>query len=263
MNPNTGLIYTICGIDNNVANRRYNGDEIPADEAYLDLPVTCVFDAAGNMYFGDQGSMIVRMIDTQGIIHTVAGTPPENVEVSPGIFTYVRHRGYTGDGGPATDALLNFEFGQAANPSGRICLDSQENIYIADTVNNSVRVVDKATGIITTFAGMGPNASQYLPTHEGALATEATLFRPRDVVCDADDNLYIADTGHQCIRMVDGDGRIWTVAGIPGLGGPPGVDRGVPALEARFSAPYGVEIGPDGNLWIADQENNLIRILYF
>jgi streptogramin lyase len=274
LNAETGWIETICGRDDLTNNRRYNGDGIPANEATLDLPVNVIFDSAGNMYIGDQASMIVRMVDTNGIIHTVAGTPPEVktfTECESGCgacqsknfadqTVYVRYCGYSGNGGPATEAKLNTEFGQAANPAGRICFDSMENLYIADTRNNCIRKVDKVTGTISTVAGVGPNEWGYNEADEGIPATQAPLFLPRDIVFDDMDNLYIADTGHHCIRRVDSDGVITTVAGTPGVSGTPGTDK-IAARQARLNQPYGVEFGPDGNLWIADRSNNVIRVL--
>lgn len=263
MNLDTGDIWTICGIDNDVKNRAYHGDEIPADEAYLDLPATCIFDRLGNMYIGDQGSMLVRKIDTQGIIHSIAGIPPTwewTIQDDESVLVERRHPGYDGDGGPATEAHLNYQFGQGANPSGRLSFDSQENLYIADTDNNAIRRIDHATGIITTYAGMGPDDYGYDPADEGVPATQATLFQPRDLVFDANDNLYIADTQNHCIRKVDTNGIITTIAGTPGVPGDPGLEP-VNAHDALFREPYGVEFGPYGNLWIADRTNNIIRVL--
>jgi hypothetical protein len=263
-NPNTGYITTICGIYNDVNNRKYVADEIPADQAYLDLPVTGVFDAAGNFYFGDQGSMIVRKIDTSGIIHTIAGQVPTwlhftNSKGEPD-SSEVRHPGFGGDGGPARDASLHFEFSQSANPSGRICMDSQENLYIADTSNHCVRRIMKSDGFIYTVAGQG---KLFGNAGDGGLATSAFLNSPRDVACDAQDNLYIADTGNHAIRRVDATtGVITTVVGLAGAAGSPGQARAVLPLDARLREPYGIDFDPDGNLWIADRTNNVIRVLY-
>jgi hypothetical protein len=256
---NTGYIATICGIYDDVNNRKYNGDEIPADQAYLDLPANGLFDAAGNFYFGDQGSMIVRKIDTGGVIHTIAGQPPDSLG-APGSRFYQRYPGYSGDGGPAIDAKVNFQFGQSANPSGRICMDSQENIYIADTNNHCIRVIMQSNDYIYTFAGKGPNFRGY--SGDDGPATAAQLQFPRDVACDSQGNLYIADTGNHCIRMVDTNGVIHTVAGLGGVYSNPGVARGVPVADARFRSPYGIDIDANDNLWIADQENNAVRVLY-
>lgn len=274
MDLSTGMIWTICGLDL-VNNRTYNGDEQPAEEASLDLPVNVIFDSEGNMYIGDQASMIVRKVDTNGVIHTVAGTPPEWLPLSEWNNVssrckdsdlanerfYVRYCGYKGDGGPATEAEISTDFGQAANPAGRICLDPMENLYIADTSNHCIRKVDKVTGIISTVAGVGPNSWVYDPSHEGIPATQAPLNQPRDIACDEAGNLYIADMGHHCIRKVDTNGMITTVAGVPNSASAfPGAEP-KPALEAQFNQPYGIEIGPHGNLWIADRSNNLIRVL--
>jgi sugar lactone lactonase YvrE len=284
MDLDTGEIWTICGIDDEVDNRNYNNDDIPAEQAYLDLPVNVAYDSRGNLIIGDQGNMLIRMIDTGGMIHRLTGRPPEihplteeelaayddfrdciAVNDDTDIFK-VRFCGYSGDGGPAIDAYINTGFGQSTDPGGRVCLDALDNIYIADTSNNAVRKIDAVTGNISTVAGMGPDDFGYDAAHEGVPATQATLNRPRDLAFDNDGNLYIADTDNHCIRRVDTSGLITTVAGYPGVPGSIGVAPR-PALTtedvvgARFYRPYGVEIGPDGNLWVADNINHAIRVM--
>lgn len=234
----TGYITTFCG----TGARSYNGDGIPAAQAFLDLPASTAFDSQGRLYLGDQANQRIRMIDDQGLIQTVAGN---------GAF------GFSGDGGPATSAQLFFEVGQAANPSGKIIIDPDDNLYITDTRNHCIRKVDSGTGIITTIAGIG---TQRGFSGDGGPATDAKLNEPRDITMDADGNLYIADTRNFCIRMVDTSGIITTVAGIPGSYGYSG--DGGPPTQAELSEPYGVEIGPDGNLWITDTQNNAVRVIY-
>jgi len=248
MDMNTTWLSTFCG----TGARDYNGDEIPAEDAILDLPVNLIFDSQGRMYLGDQANMAVRMIDEDGIIHTVAGMP-----TGCGIDGQSACQGFTGDGGPATQARLNFEKGQAANPSGKICFDNDGNLLIADTKNHCVRIVD-AGGIINTFAGTGANAGS---DGDGGLATAAHLTEPRDITVDAAGNVYIADTGNHCVRKVDAAGIITTVAGTIGVIGADSFDA-IPATQAHFYSPYGIEIGPNGNLWIADSQNSMVRIVY-
>jgi hypothetical protein len=283
MNMETGEIWTICGIDSEVSNRNYNGDDKLAATAYLDLPVNVVYNSKGELIIGDQGNMLIRMIDKDNIIHDICGQPPIVVELTqenvnayaewcqtPDIVKNtlkIRFCGSEGDGGPATDAYINTDFGQSADPGGRICLDAMDNIYIADTSNNAVRKIDVVTGTISTVAGMGPAQSGYNEAHEGVPATQATLGRPRDIAFDPDGNMYIADTDNHCIRRVDTNGIITTVCGYPGVPGSIGVEprpaltvEGGP-LGARLNRPYGVEIGPDGNLWIADNLNHAIRVM--
>ena len=259
LDPSTGLMDRFCG----TGARAYNGDNQTSETAFVDLPVGLAFDADGRLYFGDQANMIIRMIDESGIIHTVAGTPPVLVGSS-----YQPQFGFSGDEGPATEAKLYFERGQVADPSGKICFDAAGNLYIADTQNHAVRVVDTA-GIIHRFAGLYPASPGY--AGDDGPANAAQLREPRDVAADADGNIFIADTGNHVVRMVAPDGTITTVAGKfrGALGAAPSLmpnqvraENGVAARDARLMYPFGVEVSADGRLWISDTENNVVRVLY-
>ena len=151
--------------------------------------------------------------------------------------------GYSGDGGPANEASFSNQTGVAVDHTG--------NLFIVDTLNLRIRKVDKE-GIITTVAGNG------FPGYAGddGLAIDASLFLPVDISVDSSGNLYIADAGNNCIRKVDTEGIISTVAGN-GLSGFAG-DNG-PAIEASLSAPTEVSIDEWGNLYIADPGNHRIR----
>jgi hypothetical protein len=261
LDRHTGLMKRICG----TGARSYNGDEQTAVTAVVDLPVCAVFDGAGELIFADQANMIVRKIDAGGIIHTIAGMPPFLLN---GKLQY--QVGFTGNEGPATSAMFNFDRGQVADPGSKICYDSVGNLYVCDTRNHCVRYIDPA-GTIHQFAGTGPYDINAEPTFsgDGGPATEAHLLFPRDVAADADGNIYIADTGNNVIRMVAPDGTISTVVGKPRpLGSPPLApsaiiaEEGKPAAQINLTSPYGVEIDSKGRLWIADTNNNVIRILY-
>jgi NHL repeat-containing protein len=141
---------------------------------------------------------------------------------------------------------------------------------VCDTRNHCVRFIDPA-GIIHQFAGTGPYDINAEPTFsgDGGPATLAHLLFPRDVAADTDGNIYIADTGNSVIRMVAPDGTISTVAGqYRPLGSPPLsptqviAEDGKAAAKINLTAPYGVEVDWKGRLWIADTDNNVIRILY-
>ncbi|HEX5132601.1 MAG TPA: hypothetical protein VFX92_08945 [Candidatus Krumholzibacteria bacterium] len=256
----TGLMDRICGD----GSRSYNGDGQAAISAYTDLPVGVAYDSQGRLCFADQANMVVRMIDETGVIHTIAGTPPDLSGPFP-----VRQPGFAGDGGPAVDAKLFFEAGQVADPSGKICFDAAGNMYIADSQNHCIRVVD-TNGIINRFAGIGPSAPGY--GGDGGNALAANLDEPRDVAVDpATGNVYIADTGNHVIRMVAPDGIITTVVGnyhgtgpsIPPLT-PAQVqaENGLPAADVTLTTPYGIEIDSKGRLLIADTGNHVIRLFF-
>jgi len=256
LNLSTGLMDRFCG---NGA-RSYNGDNQPAAQAFVDLPVGLAFDPTGLLVFADQANMIVRRIDDNGIITTIAGTAPVLVG---GVLQY--GAGFSGNEGPATAAKLSFDRGQVADPGGKIVYDANGNLYIADTVNQCVRVVD-TNGIIHQFAGVGTTAGF---SGDGGQATAALLRQPRDVAVDADGNVFIADTGNHVIRMVAPDGTISTVVGqvrplnaLPLAPEDVRAENGVHALEAHLTAPIGVEVDSRGRVWISDTENNVIRILY-
>ena len=237
----TRRVETIAG----TGDSGFRGDGGPAPEASLNLPSSTVFDPAGRMYISDQGNLRIRLVDLNGIISTVAGTGRE---------------GFSGDGGPATLADLYAPTGDAAQPAGRIAMDSRGNLYIADTFNNRIRMVD-ATGRISTVAGggsIGATAGTY--SGDGGPATQASLSRPSDVAVDAEGNLYIADTGNHCIRKVDTGGIITTLAGRCGEPGFKG-DSDHPRW-GKLRSPYGVALDQDENLYIADTFNHRIRLVY-
>jgi streptogramin lyase len=236
MDLGTGELETIAG----TGKRSFGGDGGPAVAAILDLPVATVFGPDGSLYIADQANQRVRRVDTTGVITTVVGTGES---------------GFGGDGGPALSAKLQGPAGQAASPSGKIAMDAQGNLYIADSGNQRVRKVTP-DGAITTVAGSGALEGDI---GEGVPAVRARLSRPTDVALGPDGSLYIADTDHSCIRKVDPEGLIHTMAGVCGQAGNAG-DNG-PATSALLSRPFGIEVGPDGTLYIADTYNHRIRVV--
>jgi hypothetical protein len=155
----SGIITTVAG--NGTGG--YSGDGGPATEGALNRPACVDVDAAGNLYIGDQNNNRVRKVDTSGIITTVAGNGTG---------------GYSGDGGPATEAELNL--------AGGVAVDALGNLYIVEHYGHRIRKVD-TFGIITTVAGNGIQGYG----GDGGPATEAALQYPEDVVLDAAGNLYI------------------------------------------------------------------------
>ena len=240
----TGDVLDVCG----TGKRGFAGDGGPAAMATLDLPVAVEFDPAGNMVIADQANDRLRRIDaaTQ-TISTIAGVGPcTDPAACPAL----------GDGGPATSAFLSLPQGQSARPAGRIDIDGAGNIYIADTLNARVRKIDTA-GIITTIAGNGVAGSG----GDGGPATSASLSGLADVEVAPSGDVYIADTGNGCVRVVSAaDGIISTVAGTCGAPGFAG-DSG-PATEAKLNKPGGIALDADGNLYIADTHNQRVRVVY-
>jgi sugar lactone lactonase YvrE len=207
-----------------------SGDGGPATQARISLyGAGMAIDAEGNLYIPQYDHHVVREIDTNGIITTIAGTGKP---------------GFSGDGGPAVKAKLN-------GPT-TVRLDGEGNLYISDVENYRIRRID-TNGIITTVAG---NGEPGFPD-DGADATEVPVGGS-DVYADAEGNIYVTDEGSPGIFKVDPGGILTVLAGT-GDDGYSG--DGGPATEAKLSEPTKVAIGPDGNLYIADLGNNRIRMV--
>ena len=225
INALTGIITTVAGNGKS----RFSGDGGPATDASLGAPGSLALDAHGNLFIADNWNYRIRRVDAAtGIITTVAGNG---------------QRGFRGDGGPATSAAIGLFSG--------VALDARGDLFLADAMNNRVRRVDAATGIITTVAGKG--ASGY--SGDDGPATRATLNEPDSVAIDAQSNLFIADTHHYRLRRVDGTtGIITTVAGNGQLGFR---GEGEAATSASLS-PAGVVVDHHGDLLIADADDGRI-----
>jgi uncharacterized protein (TIGR03437 family) len=199
---------------------------MPAVGALLLNPAGMALDSAGNLYVVDSNTSLVRKVSPSGIITTVAGLESNGLGVS----------GYSGDGGPATQAMLNY-------PNG-LAVDSAGNLYIADTLNQRVRKVTP-NGTIATIAGNGTLNG----AGDGGPATQASLINPNSLAIDTAGNLYISQTYY--VRKVTPGGTISTVAGnflsiaslSSGDGGP---------ATSTFVSPYGVAVDSAGNIYFSD-----------
>ncbi len=220
----SGIITTFAGTG--VAG--YGGDGGPALAAKFDQNTVVGFDSSRNMYVVDYNNNRIRKINTSGIVSTFAGT---------GVS------GYSGNGGAATSAQLNWPCCVISDAAG--------NIYIADSWNNVIREVN-TSGIITLFAGTG------VPGYngDGIAATTAQLNRPFRIIFDKQWNMYVADAFNNRIRKINTSGIISTFAGT-GAAGYNG--DGIPANTAQLNEPYGVCVDTAGIVYIADSYNNRIR----
>ena len=229
-NTNTADGCDACVVTTWLAEALLAGAPRALDEA-LGAPRGVAVDRAGNVFVADSATHRVWRLDSAtAAITVVAGR---------GVS------GAAGDGGPATAALL-------ASPEG-LAVDGLGNVYIADTGNHRVRVVDAASGTITTLAGIG--APGFLG--DGGAATQARLSSPFAVAVDGLGDVYIADFNNSRVRHVErSTGRIDTVAGNgqQGLAG-----DGGPATAARVPHPVAVALDPAGNLFIADPDNTRVR----
>ena len=283
--PQTDMLTTLCGD----GRREYGGDGGPADKAILDLPVATALDHEGRMLIMDQANQRIRRVNLDNTIDTVVGPNKDFEPVPAGLVRKCsenamgvevcklctekeqddpmcasrKPQGFAGDGGPGTEAAIYQPFGQQAPPAGRMEMGPDDTLYFCDSGNHRIRALD-AEGNVRTVAGSGPD--HYDPSEpggydgDGGPATEAKLKQPTDVTVAESGNLYIADTHNSCVRKVDGEGIITTVAGQCGKRGSDG--NGGPADEALLNRPYGVALDEEGNLYIADTHNHVIRVVY-
>ena len=218
--PNNNIITRVAGGGN-------GGDGDFATNASIPYPYCVAVDIVGNLYVGDSVNNRIRKVDTNGIITTVAGNGTS---------------GFTGDGGPATNACLSFP--------DYVVSDAYGNLFITDAGNSRVRRVD-TNGIITTVVGNGSTGY----SGDGGPATNASLH-PVGLALDAAGNLFISDYDNARIRKVDTDGIITTIAGN-GTNGYSG-DGGA-ATNASLYGPYGLALDSAGNLYIGEQVNGCVR----
>ncbi|MGQ0594444.1 MAG: NHL domain-containing protein, partial [Gammaproteobacteria bacterium] len=218
-----GIISTVAG--NGVYG--FSGDGRPATKASLLYPRTVALSVDGSLYIADTGNHRIRRMRPDGIIATVAGNG---------------NSGFSGDGGPATQASLAFPAAVAVGADG--------SLYIADSNNFRIRRV-APDGIITTVAG-----NRYGFSGDEGPATQASLSYPGGIALGADGSLYIADPNNYRIRRVRPDGIITTVAGNGSFGF--SGDGGL-ATQASLSDPVGVALGADGSLYLTDAFYHLIR----
>jgi len=232
IDPSTGRVRIVCG-----AGAGFAGDGGPAAMALFKQPKALEIDALGNMYILDQQNFRIRRIDTSGNIETIAGNGTQGTE---------------GDGGLATDAMLNFEAGSNPEPSGGMLIDGRK-LYIADTLSDRLRVVDLDTGIIDAFAGTGVAGF----SGDGGPAIDAQFDKPRDIEIGPEGDLYVADTDNSRVRAIDvSTGIIRTVVGTGELGLDP--DEGRLATETALRRPFGLSFDHDGNLYVSDTINSRI-----
>jgi sugar lactone lactonase YvrE len=211
----------------------YAGDGGPATSATVRQISAVARDKNGILYIADVSSRVVRRVDANGTITTLAG---------------ISSNGNAGDGKQAISAT----FGA---PAG-LAVDSKGNIYIADSSFNRVRVI-APNGVITHFAGNSAGDPGF--TGDGGQASSAKLRMPRGLAVDKDDNLYIADSGNHRIRRVDAVTRVITTVagnGVAGYGG-----DGSSAVMGNLNLPVDVAVDAQGNLYIADSLNHRVRMV--
>jgi hypothetical protein len=208
-----------------------SGDRGPARKAKVNLPEGIATDRQGNVYFVDLDHQRVRKVDTHGKITTFAGTGKA---------------GFSGDGGPARKAQLNYPYAVATDRNG--------NVYIADYLNRRVRKVNKH-GKISTFAGNGEIANVFNPRSIGleGPATDARLSAPSGLAVDGNGNVYVS--GSWIVRRIDRHGVLHAFAGTRlGFAG-----DGGPATQAQLGTMSQIAADKDGNVYVTDYTVNRVR----
>ncbi len=255
INLASGVISQVAG--NETFN--FSGDGALATNAQLGIPSGEAFDALGDLYIADAENNVVREVAatthsqfgismSTGNIYTIAG-------YGFGVGGLYGKGGFGGDGGPATQALLN-------NPTS-VALDQQGDVFVADFGNHRIREISGATGTINTVVGTGSNVF----SGNAGSASQASLASPNQVAVDSAGDLFIEDYGASRVlevpktnkeqfglKMVAGE--IYTVAGDGGVGYS---GDGGPAIQAQFNNPSGIALDASGDLFIVDRYNNRVR----
>ena len=212
----------------------------------LNHPTQVTFDPAGNLVIAAWHNSRIKTVDlATGALIDACGTGA---------------RGFAGDGGSASAAVLNLPVAVVFDPAG--------DMIIADQANDRLRKVDHVTQIVSTIAGVGPctNAAACPALGDGGPALEAFISFPQGqaarpagrIDIDAAGNIYIADTLNRRVRKIDAAGIITSIAGTGELGA---TGDGVPATEATLNGLADVAVAADGSVYIADTANSCVRVV--
>jgi hypothetical protein len=294
IDPTTGTMFWYAGNGN-----RFYGPgldpvtaDLPPDEqvfrldlAVMDLPSSIAFGPDGTLYFSDQANHLIRKIVPGSTrIEIAVGQVDEVVDPDTMLTTFVRQPGFVGDGGDARLSKLHGGHTDSLpEPGSKIVADlANDRLLIADSVNGVIRAYDFNTGFIDTIAGRYESAGEYEwfdpmtgitstidagsvrgYAGDGGDALEAVFNLPSDIAIGIDGEIYIADTINHCVRVLR-DNTVDRFAGICDperltVGDVTYSGDGGPALEAQFTEVYGVEVDAQGNVYVADSGNNLIR----
>ncbi len=237
IDPVTGDISTFAGGATGVCATANDteGDFCPATSATLSAPSGVAVNTLGDLLIADSGDNLIRRVDSgTGYINLEAGGASALCTGSSDTF---------GDGCPAVEAKLKA-------PAG-LAVDAANNIYVADSGDNEVRAISPGTGAITAVAGNG----QASFSGDNGAATSASLNAPQAVALDAADDVYIADTANDAVRVVNSASG--TISRLFGVGGSSGLAGGSgPASQVELASPGGIAVNMLGNVYVNDSGNS-------
>jgi sugar lactone lactonase YvrE len=203
--------------------------------ARFNLPMSVAVDGAGNVFVADTQNQTIRKVTPAGVVTTLAGMP----EVTG-----------TNDG---TGSAARFYF-----PSG-MALDSNDNLYVADAFNNTIRRVTPA-GVVTTLAGLPEfdQSGDSLGGYADGTNRDERFYIPAGLALDRATNIYVTESGNNDVRKLTPVGTNWAVTTLAGQPLSSGTNDGTNS-DARFNVPRGVAVDSNGVLYVSDEENNTIR----
>ena len=207
----------------------FSGDGGPATSAQLSNPSAIARGPDGALYICDTDNQRIRKVAPDGTISTVAGNGT---------------RGFSGDGGPATQAALNEPY--------ELRWDQGGNMFFVERLNHLIRRVDAKTGVISTIAGKGKAGF----SGDGGPATSAELNQPHSLVFDQAGDLVVCDIGNNRLRRIDM--KTGTISTFSGSGEKKPTPDGALIADTPLSGPRALDVDGDGNLWLALREGNAI-----
>ncbi len=202
-------------------------DDGTGTAASFNAPFGIAVDSSGNVYVADSMNNLIRKITPAGVVTTLAGGGGSGAV------------GSGADDGTGTAASFSSPYG--------IALDSSDNVYVADSVNNLIRKITPA-GVVTTLAGSGGFGA------DNGTGAAASFDTPTSIAVDSSGNVYVADMMNDLIRKITPDGVVTTLAGSSTFGDTDGI-----GTAASFNIPYGIAADSSGNLYVSDLDNFLVR----